>query len=210
MAMYPKIFKIKTSMFFNRQEVMAKLDKSTLVALRGAGALIRKTARRSLRPRKDPDKSSQPGTPPYSHTGKLRRSILFGLDPNRESVVIGPSATFGNTGIPGLHEFGGTHTIKARIDSRAIVVGETARIGNREFEVRTMAEAQAIAKFYNKALKYRKGRQKYYATASRKTYSTTTATYPARPYMLPALTKMIPRIREEFPKTFGEAWKSPI
>ena len=198
MAMYPKIFKIKTSMFFNRQEVMARLEKATLVALRGAGALIRKTARRSLRPRKDPDKSSPPGTPPYSHTGKLRRSILFGLDPNRESVVIGPSASFGNTGIPGLHEFGGNRKVKI-YNSGVVYVGMEARIGNRTFEVRTKAEARALAKFYGwEYLGKPPANQKYLAN------------YPARPYMLPAIIKMIPRIREEFPKTFGEAWKSPI
>jgi len=189
---------VKTSQFFNTKKVMNLVNKATHRALMGAGALIRTTAKRSMRTRKDPDKASPAGTPPFAHNKKLKRSILFGYDMASESVVIGPSASFGGSDIPALHEFGGTKQIEIK-GGGVVYVGMEARIGNRKFKVKTEAEARALAKFYG---------WKYSEKPSRR--GKVLARFPARPYMAPALTKMIPVIRQEFPKTFGEAWKSPI
>jgi len=69
------------------------------------GAYTRGIARRSIRRRKRG--KSFPGTPPFTHTGALKRSILFGVSRNIPSVVIGPSKS--EIGLIGrTHEFGGT------------------------------------------------------------------------------------------------------
>ena len=77
-----------------------------------AGGWIRKTARRSIRKRKG---VSQPGKPPHSHVGLLRRSILYGYDMARESVVVGPTPLGRRRHVAGpeapeLLEAGGTAT----------------------------------------------------------------------------------------------------
>jgi hypothetical protein len=51
--------------------------------------------------------ASPPGTPPHTHKGTLRKSIVFAYDPSSQSVVVG---TFmqGIGWIASLHEFGGS------------------------------------------------------------------------------------------------------
>ena len=51
--------------------------------------------------------SAQPGTPPCSHAGLLRKLIYFGYDPTRKSVVIGPTPLHGTAEAPPLLEYGG-------------------------------------------------------------------------------------------------------
>jgi len=91
------------SMFFDRQKVIRATDKASRAALSKAGAFIRQSARTSIRPRKG---VSPPGSPPYSHTGNLRRRILFGYDASSKSVVVGP-LRFKQGEAPPLLEFGG-------------------------------------------------------------------------------------------------------
>lgn len=62
------------------------------------------------RPRR-PLKSSEPGEPPRSITGLLRKFIYFAYDPNTRSVVIGPAKLDKSTGAPATLEYGGTATI---------------------------------------------------------------------------------------------------
>ena len=69
-----------------------------------AGGYIRKTARRLIRPSK---KSSTPGTPPHTQTRILRESILFSVNKERESVIIGPSRRKVEM-VGAVHEFGET------------------------------------------------------------------------------------------------------
>ena len=73
--------------FFDSKTVRNKTDKATRRVLSRFGAFVRRTARRSIRKRKKP---SQPGKPPSSHLGLLKRFIWFGYDTVRRSVVIGP------------------------------------------------------------------------------------------------------------------------
>ena len=91
------------SMFFDRAKVIRATDKASRAALSKAGAFIRQSARTSIRPRKG---TSPPGSPPYSHTGDLRRRILFGYDASSKSVVVGP-LRFKKGEAPPLLEFGG-------------------------------------------------------------------------------------------------------
>ena len=96
------------SLFFDRVTVRKAVDRGKRRALSRAGAFIRQRARTSIRPRK---RSSRPGEPPSSHTGLLRRLILFGYDRQRDSVVVGPVG-FKRSRAPNVLEFGGRTVVE--------------------------------------------------------------------------------------------------
>ena len=98
------LVQVRYSQFFDRDAVLKRLDRSEARLLSRAGAFVRTRARRSIRKRK---RISAPGKPPSSHTGFYKKSILFGYDKKKRSVVIGPSANFGGSKVPSLLEFGG-------------------------------------------------------------------------------------------------------
>jgi len=95
---------VTTSMFFDRRAVAGAVDRGTRRVLSRFGAFVRTTARHSIRPRK---KVSEPGQPPSSHVGLLRKLIYFGYDAARKSVVIGPTPLRGTAQVPPLLEYGG-------------------------------------------------------------------------------------------------------
>ena len=78
-----------------------------------AKQLVRRTARSSIRKRK---RTSEPGKPPSSHTGLLKKFIFFGYDPRRDSVVIGPVRLTqkGRGEAPSLLEYGGNTSVEHR------------------------------------------------------------------------------------------------
>lgn len=91
-------------LFFNRPAVIDLVGKKTAAALSKAGAYVRKRAQRSMGKRK---RASLPGQPPSSHKGFLKQLILFSLDPQTRSVVIGPTPYRGPAEVPGILEHGG-------------------------------------------------------------------------------------------------------
>lgn len=114
-------------LFFDRKEVRDALDKGTRKALSKFGSFVRTGSRRSIRnaPMADAKTGailkgrrkkgvavrqavSQPGKPPFSHTGLLRKFILFGFDAAAKSVVIGPILAASESGAPQSLEEGGT------------------------------------------------------------------------------------------------------
>jgi len=96
------------SLFFDRPKVRKAVDRGKRRALSRAGAFIRQRARTSIRKRR---RSSRPGEPPSSHTGLLRRFILFGYDRQRDSVVVGPVG-FKRSRAPNVLEFGGRAVVE--------------------------------------------------------------------------------------------------
>lgn len=98
-------------LFFDSKKVRSSVDRTTRRVLSRFGAFVRRTARSSIRKRKN---TSTPGSPPSSHTGLLKRFIWFGYDPGQDSVVIGPARlTQNNRGdAPSLLEYGGRTTLK--------------------------------------------------------------------------------------------------
>ncbi|GHT30585.1 hypothetical protein FACS1894214_0720 [Planctomycetales bacterium] len=73
------------------------------------GSYVRQTAKKSIRKRKG---TSKPGSPPFSHTGTLKKFLFFGYDPNKRSVVIGPVVVPGKSGkAPSTLEHGGRITL---------------------------------------------------------------------------------------------------
>jgi len=100
---------VTKQMFFDRDKVRRKTDSAARRVLSRFGAFVRTAARHSIRTRK---RTSAPGEPPSSHTGLLKRFILFGYDRGRRSVVIGPMRLNQKVGdAPAALEYGGTSTV---------------------------------------------------------------------------------------------------
>jgi len=96
-------------LFFDRKAVQNAADRATRRVLSRFGAFVRRGARSSIRKRKKP---SEPGRPPSSHTGLLKRFIFFGYEPRRRSVVIGPVRLNQMVGdAPAALEHGGTSRV---------------------------------------------------------------------------------------------------
>ena len=102
---------VTKEMFFDRLKVTRAVDSGVRKVLSKFGAFVRTGARHSIRKRKA---VSQPGQPPSSHVGLLRRLIYFGYDANRRSVVIGPTPLRGTAEAPPLLEYGGRTRLKSR------------------------------------------------------------------------------------------------
>ena len=98
---------VTKQMFFDRDKIRRKTDSAARRVLSRFGAFVRTAARSSIRTRK---KVSDPGKPPSSHGGELKRGIFFGYDPKRETVVIGPVPLHGRGYKDALEalEYGGT------------------------------------------------------------------------------------------------------
>lgn len=87
------------------RNVTRAADKANFKNLFQAAAYIRTTARRSIRKSK---KASTAGTPPNTRAGQIRNAIVFAVDRQRESAVIGP--TVERVGTSGsAHEHGGSY-----------------------------------------------------------------------------------------------------
>jgi hypothetical protein len=97
--------------FFDREKVKRSVDAGTRRVLSRFGAFVRQRAKTSIRKRKG---TSPPGGPPFSHVGLLRKFILFAYDPDRKSVVIGPTLTKEGSEAPRLLEHGGDTTLETR------------------------------------------------------------------------------------------------
>jgi len=102
---------VTKQMFFDTKAVTSRVDKAARKVLSKFGAFVRTGAKHSIRKRKA---VSEPGSPPSSHVGLLRRLIYFGYDPSRRSVVIGPTPLHlpagqagGTAEAPPLLEYGG-------------------------------------------------------------------------------------------------------
>lgn len=94
--------------FFDREKVLAAVDKAQRKVFSKFGAFTRRTAKSSIRKRK---KISQIGGAPSSHTGTLKKLIYFSYDTAARSVVIGPALFREGSKAPSLLEFGGETTI---------------------------------------------------------------------------------------------------
>ena len=85
------------------ERVKRKAKDATFRSLGHAGAAIRLTARRSIRKRKT---ASEPGQPPHTRKGQLKRAIVYAVERQQDRVVIGPEhAVVGPSAM--AHEFGG-------------------------------------------------------------------------------------------------------
>ena len=93
------------SLFFDRSAVTTAVDRAQKKVFSKFGTFVRQTARSSIRERRS---ISEPGQPPSSHTGLLKRNIFFVYSPESRSVVIGPILLNKETDAPRLLEHGDT------------------------------------------------------------------------------------------------------
>lgn len=101
--------KAATRLFFDREQVIARVGKARAKFLNRAGAMVRLTARRSIR---KSDKTSEPGEPPKSHGEHLLRDkILYALDTSRDDAMVGPAKLNKPGTAPATLEHGGEATI---------------------------------------------------------------------------------------------------
>ena len=98
--------------FFDSARVVKATSRAERKVLSRFGAFVRRGARSSIRKRKA---VSEPGQPPSSHTGLLKKFIFFAYEPSKQSVIIGPARLNKTTGdaLPAL-EYGGRTKIVAR------------------------------------------------------------------------------------------------
>lgn len=97
-------------LFFDRAAVTNAVDRATRRVLSKFGSFVRTAARSSIRKRK---RTSAYGQPPSSHTGLLKRGILFSYEPNKKTVVIGAARFSSGPGdAPAALEHGGVSTRK--------------------------------------------------------------------------------------------------
>ena len=107
---------MNTEIEFEEKTLLAKVAKASVDILKRMGAYVRTVARRKV---KSSDKPSQPGSPPHSKTGALKKGILFGLEKKNSSVLIGPSDRFVGTSAS-AHELGGKYK-KERYPKRPLM-----------------------------------------------------------------------------------------
>ena len=96
---------IKMRLELDSRRLLGTVNKANYSSLRSAGAYVRKAARNAVFISKH---ASKEGTPPHTRRGLLKRSILFGVDKSRMSVVIGPAKKFIGVSMT-AHEFGGMY-----------------------------------------------------------------------------------------------------
>lgn len=96
---------MKVRIEFDERRILMCVRDGNNVALRRAGAYIRKAARNKV---STSDRASSPGSPPHTREGLLKRSLLFGVEKRRQSVVIGPAEKLIGTAMY-AHEFGGRY-----------------------------------------------------------------------------------------------------
>ena len=113
---------VKVRIEFDESRILLAVKSGNITALRRAGAYVRKAARNRVTQSAN---ASSPGSPPNTRQGLLKRSLLFGVEKQRQSVVIGPAEKFIGTAMQ-AHEFGGTYR-KRRYPKRPLM-GPTLEI----------------------------------------------------------------------------------
>ena len=108
-----------------------KIERSARQAeartLKRFGFLTRRVARKSVKKRKA---VSAEGQPPSSHTGALRRFILYAYDRVRRSVAIGPKRLGSKPGqAPKALEHGGRSMMASKGRQRAIKIKPRPTMG---------------------------------------------------------------------------------
>lgn len=90
---------------FGDEPLMGAVKYANWKAMRGVGAYVRRVAVNSVHRSRS---ASAAGTPPHTRRGLLKNSILFGVEGDGRSVVIGPARSFVGISMT-AHEFGGMY-----------------------------------------------------------------------------------------------------
>ena len=90
---------------FGDEPLLGAVKYASRKAMRAAAAYVRRVAVNSVHRSK---RASAAGTPPNTRRGLLRSSILFGVEPDGRSAVIGSAKSFVGISMT-AHEFGGMY-----------------------------------------------------------------------------------------------------
>lgn len=178
----------RTTVRMKPEQLKKKAAEGSFRSLRHAAGAVRLTARRSIRRRK---KASQPGSPPHTQSGNLKRSIRYEV--TQDDALIGPVNEFGGR-IWNLHEFGGMGRPRRLLKPHRFKPGEFGPVRVR----RRGAKPTQATSFHRARL--RTTAQAARATRlieeenQRRTGGPGPRRYPRRPFMGPALEMMRPRL----------------
>ena len=107
---------MKSVVEFDEDGLVAWIARASREFLKRAGAYVRRVAQRKV---VTSPKPSLPGQPPHSRRGLLKRGLLFGVEPDGESVLVGPGFRFVGESMS-AHEFGGKYR-KERYPKRPLM-----------------------------------------------------------------------------------------
>lgn len=131
-------YKTAVQNFFKPDELIKATNRAEYKALRHQGGYVMKAARASIVKPTRRNARSLPGKPPFSQTGRLKRSILFAYEKSSNSVLVG-AFSFGSKGdaIPGALEYGGQIQIAETVfvwekNSRNKVVRKRKKTGRKK------------------------------------------------------------------------------
>ena len=96
---------MKSEVEFDEDGLVAWMARASREFLKRAGAYVRRVAQRKV---VTSPKPSQPGQPPHSRHGLLKRGLLFGLERDGKSVLVGPGFRVVGESMS-AHEFGGKY-----------------------------------------------------------------------------------------------------
>lgn len=186
--------------FLDRKAVQRAIGQANFQSLQRVGRSVRTIARNSMeKVGKKRPKPSRPGKPPKRRKELLHKFLYYAFDSKEAAVVIGPAALGSRPVVPGLHEFGGRVTVKGRRRTRKIGDGGEIRLASPP-KGKPVPGRPGVNVIYTKL--------KTAAQVSRanslnaELYPDVQATYPARPYMAPALAKRLSLI--------PDAWKNSV
>lgn len=202
--------KVKMRGNFQLGRLLKSVQDSSGKRLAKVGYRTMKKAQSLIKTRRNPNKASTPGQPPFSH-GRFKKSILYGVDSDT-SVFIGPAYFKGDplTNAGRINEFGGTKRIGKRHTYAVGKVGpidisgwESQTTGRRtkdrsnyvtpppkEGRISKVVKGVAFVKLKT-AKQVRRAKD---IDMARWPDSDKTATYPARPYMSKTLKIMEPKL----------------
>lgn len=99
----------KARQFFDKAFVEQSLDEDTRRTLRADGALLRRSARRSMKAK---DGAAPPGKPPHRHKKDAKHPVgpmvydrmFFAYEPDTQSVIVGPEQLGDSSALPVLED----------------------------------------------------------------------------------------------------------
>lgn len=204
---------VKATAHLNKQILHKKVKQQEPQTLKSAGAYVRAVVRNSIKTRKNRNKNSAPGSPPFSHPDNkgmqgFKKTIVFGVDLARRSVLVGPKKVVGGLNeLARVHEFGGTRyqrVVDEKFMDNGVAVGDIAPLRGKFLTKKDVPVRRAEQKdpLTGDAVYWVKIRTRSQAEHASRLYrrmakllaEKTKVKYPARPFMRPGLKKSLPAL----------------
>lgn len=165
--------------FFDRARVENAIGKKKARVLNRGGTYVRRAARKLLGEPSKKTRPRPPGRPPRIHTTDERvtlRNILYYYDRHGDMVIVGPV---------GLNQVN-----TSAIELSSITVPELHEFGGEVLIHEEQYKRDPKQQWFRRDLRY--SLRDYLRYRDRR------ATYPARPFMQPALKQTLPKVPELF------------